>query len=165
MLITRPPEKLYMMFGNDLCSKFYADSHGDNERASKMSKFSKNLKKYRRGFRPKVRQLVLSGKHGSNMSTPYQATQFAPRSPEQKRKPGQTLYERAWPSATLNNTGGGRFAPAPCIIDSFIQCLTGFSFLFGRTRCELRGLERCAHVGAMFSTSIVRSATASVNFR
>ena len=34
MDITRPPEKLYMMFGNDLCSKFYADSHGDNEKSS-----------------------------------------------------------------------------------------------------------------------------------
>ena len=86
------------------------------------------------------------------MSTPFQATQFAPRSPEQKRKPGQTLYKRAWPSATLNNTGGERFAPAPCIIESFIQCLTGFSSVFGRTGCELRGLVRCAHVGARFST-------------
>ena len=109
-------------------------------------------KTYGRAFRPKVRQLVLSWKHGSNMSTPYQATQFAPSSPEQKRKPCQTLYKR------INNTGGGREAPAPCIIErgrrprSFIQCLTRFSFLFGRTWCELRGLVRCAHVGAMFST-------------
>ena len=34
MDITRPPEKLYMMFGNDLCSIFYADSHGNNEKSS-----------------------------------------------------------------------------------------------------------------------------------
>ena len=34
MLVTRPPEKLYMMSCNDLCSKFYADSHGANEKAS-----------------------------------------------------------------------------------------------------------------------------------
>ena len=35
MDITRSPEKLYMMSCNDLCRKFCADSHGDNEKAGK----------------------------------------------------------------------------------------------------------------------------------
>ena len=45
--ITRAPEKLYMMSCNDLCSKFCADSYGDNEKAGKkfMSKTFQNLPK------------------------------------------------------------------------------------------------------------------------